>query len=295
MEVFLDKSPVMNYNSMDSMYKNKHIIVSIDSSKTNTAIAVWSRTYTLLNVIEINGASDKDVLDLIKEQRKFLAVVFRGAKLSYGGIEDIITKKEETDDGSSGGMRHHHSRYVITAVFISMIVFFQDHFDFTLTKISNQSWKALVLPPDLNRKDVYKGSVEYIREKYPKYIRGGKDDDAADAICIGLYMKMIADKDKSGTNLMDIPDEAEILQKPCIYRLYNENQKINKDVGVGFRYNEELTLEANARAIANRIQKGQLGFAKLDITEVTVEDIYNHCAGKFEEYTTKLTLVVKVV
>ena len=267
------------------MYKNKNIILSIDSSKTNTAIAVWSRTFQLLDVFEFDGSRDRDIFPLIKEHRDTLKIIFEGANVIRGGIEDLITKKSE-------GSKHHHSRYVITAVFMSLICYFQDNHDITLEVIPNQTWKHVILPTELNRRSVYKGSVEYVSNKYPRFFTGGKDDDACDAICIGEYMKvrtgMTADAD-----VVDIPDAEEILLHPCKYRLCSEHQKIKAEVGVRFQYNADLTLDANARAIANRIELGQIGYTLIPLSAVTIEDIYRCAFGKFEEHTSMFTLIVK--
>lgn len=291
----LNRRPIQGASVIASRYSGKSITVFIDSSKTNTAICVRNRTYKILDIIEFDGSKDKDILELIHEQRKALDIIFAGAKVLEGGIEDIITKKEETSGGKySQGLQHHHSRYVITAVFVSIICFFQDKFDVTLEPISNQAWKAAVLPKELNRRDVYKGSVEYVRGLYPQYLTGTKDDDTTDAICIGEYMKMKKGYTK-GVNIEDIPDEEEFIVNPCKYRLYPETTTVKEEVGVQFEYNESLTLEMNARAIANRIKEGQLGWATLTINQVTIQEIYLLCAGKFKGEVNSLKVIVKRV
>lgn len=293
MIVSLDKRVVSDLTSLSSRYNKKNINISIDSSKTNTAIWIMNKNYKGIELIEIDGSSDKDILLLIKEQRDFLKILFSNCTINDGGIEDIITKKDEESGGKySEGLKHHHSRYVITAVFISIISFFQDNCNITLTPIPNQAWKSMVLPSHLNKRDVYKGSVSYIRDKYPQYITGNKDDDGSDAICIGEYMKMRSGLNKDSL-LEEIPNEEEFIVNPCKYRLYNNNVKV-KD-GVQFEYNSNITLDMNARAIANRIQKGKLGYAVLNIDNISIEDVYSLCVGTFEEKVTHLTLIVKRV
>lgn len=293
MIISLNKRVVPDVSSIASKYSGKTICVAVDSSKTNTAIWVMSKNYKGLDLIEINGSQDKEIFDLIHAQRKALKIIFDGAIIHDGGIEDIITKKEEESGGRySEGLKHHHSRYVITAVFISFITFFQDNFDYTLEKISNQSWKAVILPKELNKRSVYKGSVDYIRNLYPQYITGDKDDDGADAICIGEYMKVRKGYSRESLGI-DIPDEAEFEVNPCKYRLYPKDAKINKDVSVQFEYNPILSLDMNARAIANRIKKGQLGWSLLTIDQIEIEDIYNLSVGNFQESTSHFIVIVK--
>lgn len=293
MVISLNKRIVPDVSTIASRYSGKTIVISIDSSKTNTAICVMSRTYKVKDLIEIDGSKDKDILELIKSQRDALKIIFEGAKFDDAGIEDIITKKEEESGGKfSEGLKHHHSRYVITAVFISLIVFFQDNFNITLETISNQAWKAAVLPKELNKRNVYKGSVDYIRDTYPQYVTGNKDDDGADAICIGEYMKMRKGLSKDNS-LEDIPDEEEFIIHPCKYRLFNKDAKIVEGKGVQFQYNENLSLDMNARAIANRIEYGKLGWAYCTIDQVTIDDIYQFCKGEFDEKTSSFKLIVK--
>lgn len=293
MIISLNKRVVSDSSAIASIYNTKRIRVSIDSSKTNTAICIMSRTYKVLDLIEFDGSKDKDILKLIHEQRIALKIIFSGAIIIDGAIEDIITKKEEEAGGKySEGLKHHHSRYVITAVFISLIVFFQDNFDITLEPFSNQAWKAAVLPKELNKRDIYKGSVEYIRYKYPQYITGVKDDDGSDAICIGEYMKLRANANTEFT-IEDIPDEKEFTINPCIYKIFSINKKVAKQSSVQFRYNELLSLDSNARAIANRIEIKQLGWTICPIDKLDIEDIYKFCTGVFEENAKQVLLVVK--
>lgn len=293
MIISLNKRVIPDASSIASRYKGKSIAISIDSSKSNTAICVMSRTYKVLDLLEIDGAADKEILELIKSQRDVVRTVFHGAEIVDGGIEDIITKKEEESGGrSSEGLKHHHSRYVITAVFVSLIACFQDFFNYTLEPISNQTWKAVVLPKELNKRSVYKGSVDYVRHLYPQYITGGKDDDGTDAICIGEYMKIRKGYSKGGIT-EDIPDEEEFLKNPCKYRLFPKDTPIVEGKGVQFEYNNNLTLDLNARAIANRLKIGQLGWALCTVDQVSLSDIYKHCERVFDEYTTHFKVIVK--
>lgn len=295
MYILLNKKPVNDVSSLDSRYAGKSICIGVDSSKSNTAISVTSRTYKVLDLIEFNGTEDRDIYELIKEQRKALRIIFSGCKLVDGGIEDIITKKDETSGGQySESMKHHHSRHMITAVFISIIVLFQDLLDYTLTPISNQSWKAAVLPEELNRRGVYKGSVDYIKAEYPQYITGNKDDDGADAICITKYMKMKAGMSKDSI-IEDIPDEVEFNVYMFNYWLVSEDHESQAKGWTQFEYNQSLSLEMNARAISNRLKISGVGWAFVDIELISIEDIYRFCKFQFDEVTNRFILLVKRV
>lgn len=288
----LNRRPV-SVASIAGRYRGKSVMVQIDSSKTNSALVVRTRTYKVIDVLEFNGKDDHDVIDLAFEQRKCLRMIFEGANIVKGGIEDIITKKEEESGGrASEGIKHHHSRYVITCVFDSFITCFLDYFNVKLELIPNQAWKAAVLPKELNKRSVYKGSVDYIQKLYPEYITGQKDDDVCDALCIGEYMKMRDGLSKDSL-VEDIPDDEEFLLHKCKYRLFPQQTKLSPKVSTQFEYNTNLSLDLNARAIANRIELGKLGWCVLNIDQVSIEDIYQFCTNEFEERTTHLLLIVK--
>lgn len=291
MDVLVDKRPV-SWERSAPLFRGQSIYVAVDSSKTNTAIAVLNRAYKPICLIELNGSKEHDVLKLIQDQRKYLGLVFEGCTVLGGGIEDIITKREEENGRYSEGLKHHHARYVITAVFVSIICFFQDKFNLTLELVSNQAWKAAVLPKELNRRGVYKGSVDYIKEKYPKYVTGGKDDDGTDAICIGEYLKL-----RSGLadgSMEDISDDDEFSRYQFKMKFWSPHSKVNESVGVRFLYNPNKTLESNAVSIANHIEYGQLGYTMVPIGHVTLESLYqNFGGGTFDEVTKEIMLVVK--
>ena len=286
MVTYLNKKVIVNINSISSKYKGKSITIAIDSSKQNTAIVIMNKHYKVLDLIEFDG-SKTEILDLIVKQRECLKLILEGAIIEDVGIEDIITSKTDND-----GLKHHHSRYVITAVFVSLICFFQDNFQKTPELIPNQTWKSAILPRHLNSHTVYKGSVTYLKDKFPQYITGVKDDDGTDAICIGMYMKLRKGYSKDDT-IEEIPSEAEFEINHCKFRLYPASSKVSKDKSVQFEYNKDLALNLNVRAIANRIKKDQLGWAVCSIEDVSISDIYEFCTGNFTEHTTEFKVIVK--
>ena len=78
MELYRNGIKVSNY---EPLYSNKKIIISIDSSKTNSAIIVGDTMGHILDDFEIKGGSNQvDVHDLCKKQTQ-LKNLFHGADI----------------------------------------------------------------------------------------------------------------------------------------------------------------------------------------------------------------------
>ncbi len=111
MELFKNGVPVYEYTQS---YGGKNILVSIDSSKSNTAIWVWDEYGFPLDYYEISGAgASVDVYDLCWQTRIELQKLLSGANVLKVGIEDIITKNEK----GYKGLEIHQSRYKINSLF----------------------------------------------------------------------------------------------------------------------------------------------------------------------------------
>lgn len=273
------------------MYEGLNIIISIDSSKSNSGIVVHDETGEILDVIEFNGekdgTSEYDTLALCFEQRKMMSTIFSGSRPFLVGIENIITKTYKKKQTEATGMDIHMSRFKITAVFMSFISFFQDKFGVTAQLIPNQSWKAATLPERFRHHDGTKGSLEYFKSinfKYQYY-----SDDATDAICIGKYLCMI-NKIQSGIRIKE-PETA-----LTNYKLMLTNRTVTGAVEEKrFLYNDKLTLEQNAVVMANETRSGKkVAVAEIPISVLSFEEIYANCVGRFsaKEDTVKLWVVV---
>lgn len=259
-------------------YSGKNILVSIDSSKSDTAMFVWDEYGHPLDDYEIIGAgSDIGVYDLCWRTRIELQKLFSGANILRVGIEDIITKKE----AGYKGIEIHQSRYKITAVFDNLVFFFQIFHNQTPRMINNWSWKSSVLPEDLRKKDVKKGSTEYCKRLGNRW--AGRNDNVTDAYCIGLYLLM-SEKIES-----------------VYYLEYTEPGRVKYDYGIfpesfplpsgskNFIIKNNDTLQHNIETIANKVVTGQPGCVKADISLLSLEDVYSEHARFASNY--KYTLV----
>lgn len=268
-------------------YTGKKIAVAIDSSKTNTAIIVGDTYGNVLDDYELNGKEDKDVLLLCKQERAALKSLFEGSKIQLVGIEDIITKKYDREKGSP--MDIHMSRFKITAVFMSLICFFQDVHQVTPELVNNQHWKTTVLPEEYRKRTHHKGSLDYMKDIGSKY--ANRKDDVTDAYCIYQFLA----REHGYRNVVAI-------EEPCAANREYHCGLYPMDTGIPatakqFVYNPSLTFKQNCDTMIYHMGlKDEYGYAKVNVTDLTMEEIYEHSAGKrHQRYEPEVYVFCKVV
>lgn len=280
MIVSVDNTPMAQVMPIVS---GKDVVIGIDSSKTNTALAIGDLSGEVLHWIELNGTADGtseyDALRLCQLQREALKVLLQGCNLVQVGIEDIITKVQK---GKETGMTVHASRFKITCIFASLIAFFQDNFNKTPVLINNWTWKSHILPEEFRSRDIKKGSLAYFRSIGSVY--GSCTDDVTDALCILQYLYKY-----SGISVGTRITGPEVSVKPHKILLTNISAVTRGDAKI-FQYNPELTLEQNAAVISNN--SNHLGKANVAANQLSFSEIYQYCAGKFERYENQLVLWV---
>lgn len=268
-------------------YTGKKIAVAIDSSKTNTAIIVGDVYGNVLDDYELNGKEDKDVLLLCKQERAALKSLFEGSKIQLVGIEDIITKKYDREKGSP--MDIHMSRFKITAVFMSLICFFQDVHQVTPELVNNQHWKTTVLPEEYRKRTHHKGSLDYMKDIGSKY--ANRKDDVTDAYCIYQFLA----REHGYRNVVAI-------EEPCAASREYHCGLYPMDTGIPstakqFVYNPSLTFKQNCDTMIYHLGlKDEYGYAKVKVSDLTMEEIYEHAAGKrHQRYEQEVYVFCKVV
>ena len=279
-------------------YGGRKLIVSIDSSKSNSAMIVWDEYGHPLDDYEISGAgSDVDVYELCWDTRKELRKLFYGAEVVLCGIEDIITKKESKvrygKDGKTTyeyhGLDTHQSRAKITAVFDNFIFFFQDYCNINPIKVPNWAWKHGVLPEEYRTKGHRKGSLDWLNDIGSRF--AGRKDDVTDAFCIGLYI--------INNNKIDTAYELDSTQ-PANYKydflLYPATYQRPAGSKLFVIKNTD-TFEHNLDTISNRIEDGQIGCAKIPLEIIPLEVIYSDKLRttsdyKYERHETEVMVIV---
>ena len=281
----LHKNGVPVYEFTPS-YGGKKIIISIDSSKSNSAMVVWDEYGHPLDDYEISGAGrEVDVYTLCWDMRKELDKLLYGSDVILVGIEDIITKKE---DGYHG-LDHHMSRAKITAVFDNFIFYFQDRFNYDPIRIPNQSWKADILPEEYRKRTHKKGSKDWLTDIGSRW--ADRKDDVTDAVCIGYYL--IKHNKVESAYEIDATKPADYEYDYIIYPQGYARPASSKL----FIIKNNDTLEHNLNTIANRIEYGQIGCVVVPLDKIPIEVIYsgklrstNDC--KYERHETELLFMV---
>lgn len=271
------------------LFSGQDIVVGIDSSKTNTAIAVGDMEREFLSWIELNGVydgtSEHDTLILCKKQRAALRILLQGANIKYAGIEDIVSKIEK---GRETGMTQHTSRFKITAVFMSLIALLQDDFGITPLLINNKSWKHEILPEEFRKLNIGKGSLAYFRSIGSPL--GACTDDVTDAACI-LEFVYNAKGIRKGKHIVE--REVPLYQHSKILVSMKTAERF-RNVELLFLYNKNMTLVDNAIVMSNILAHSgkKVATADVSIEDLSLKDIYTYCAGEFEKAETRLKLCV---
>ncbi len=245
-------------------YGNKKILVAIDSSKTNTAIAVGDEYGNVLDDYEISGAGkDTDVYDLCKVTRVQLKQLFEDAIILRVGIEDIITKKEK----GYKGLDVHQSRAKITAVFDNFMFLFDDYFGIRPDRINNWTWKSNVLPEEYRSKEHDKGSKDWFNDLNNRW--AGRKDDVTDAVCILMYLYQSTDIKHISEIKETAPSDV-----PYMVALVPVSFDVSAS-GLEFVISNSDSLEHNLETIAGRLKNGQVGYLIVDLSQVPVDWIYS--------------------
>ena len=255
-------------------YKGQRITIAIDSSKSNSGIAIGDAMCELKDIIELNGeevgTTIPETLDLCKDQRDFLKVLLEGSKPVLVGIEDIITKHQ----GEVSGMDIHTSRFKITAVFMSFISFFQDTFGITPILVNNQEWKSTVLPAEFRTRKYAKGSKAYLKSINSPL--GEYTHDATDAACILEYLKMTKMPSK-GYEILGA-ERSRVKFKIGIYTKDRSVQPTHKK----YLPNYNLTLEQNLIVMANNLKYKDIAYIDFDVTKIPIDMLVKFCRGSFK-------------
>lgn len=255
-------------------YGNKKILVGIDSSKTNTGIAVGDEYGNVLDDYEISGAGKStDVYDLCAFTRLQLGQLFKGAKIVRVGIEDIITKHEK----GYKGLEVHQSRAKITAVFNNFMFFFEECFGVRPDRINNWTWKSSVLPEQYRSKDHDKGSRDWFNDLNNRW--AGRKDDVTDAICVLMYLYKTTDIKHRYEIKETVPSNV-----PYNIALVPLSLDVSSN-SLEFVIDNHDTLEHNIETIANRIEQGQVGNIVVDINSIPIDWIYSNSLKYFDTLT----------
>lgn len=284
-------------------YSNRKIVISIDSSKSNSAIAVADEFGNILDDYEISGAgSNVDVYDLCAFTRSQLKTLFRGADILLVGIEDIITKnykgkdsKEKGKDFKTRGIHVtgldvHQSRHKITAVFDNFMFIFEEFFGIRPIRINNWDWKVGVLPEQYRTREHSKGSLDWFNDLGNRW--AGRKDDVTDVVCICMYLFKIK-KIKAVYEVKEtapVKSEYDFAIVPISFPMPDDSKE--------FVISNQDTLEHNLSTISSRLEFGKTGYVKVPISSIPMGWIYSSRlrstnTHKYERVTKEVIIVVE--
>lgn len=268
-------------------YKDKRIVIGIDSSKSNTGICICDEFGNLLHDYEIDGSgSDIDVYQLCYQTRKEVKELLRDSHILAVGIENIITKKNGTD---GGGLDIHTSRQKITAVFDSFIFMFQDYFGIMPMLVNNQEWKAWALPEEYRKRTHRKGSQDYMNDT--RGILAGRKDDVTDAYFICQFVLAHTEIDK--VRVIDEPIKS---KRQYRYGFYPVDHKF-RSATYAFKLGADMTLYQIIETLAYYVDiPGDVGIIEVPTKLIPIEQMYDgHVKLKHERNESSVILAVKVV
>lgn len=252
----------------DANYIGKHIVIAIDSSKTNSAILVGDIDGNVLDDYEISGAGgDTNVYDLCRFTRRELKNLFRGSYIEFVGIEDIITKKSESGKyGSNKGLDIHQSRYKITAVFDNFIFYFDEFHNVMPILIPQWSWKSTTLPEEYRTRAHKKGSKDYMQDM--GWVYANRKDDVTDAFFILMYIYQTY-----SFNVTRYINEIVPTHKSYDYIILPEDVTMPKTPIYESRNTDSL--KHNIESIVERTDSGGTALLVWDINDLSIEEIYS--------------------
>lgn len=262
---------VHEYSSGDKVPDLKYtgqVVMAIDPSKTNCAVVIGDPGGEIISIVEMSGNNwsagpVEDTTQYCSEVREFLREYLKPADVYAIGLEKAITKK---------GMMHHHSNMVLTEIRGALLNLFWEEYKLKKedVEVNNWTWKHEILPEGY-RSQSEKGSVRYFSEylhdnTYAYYFAA----DVTDCVCIYKYLT-----NKTKNNYQIACREVEEKHNDFKYAVMPAwaDALGNRE----FEYNPSFTAEQNAIYFANRSHKN--GIAKVDISRLSIDEIYSKSSG----------------
>ena len=244
------------------------IVVAIDPSKTNCAMVIGDPGGQVISIVEMSGNNWKqgpvqDTTEYCADIKSFVDKYIGDTPVLRIGLEQAITKK---------GMMHHQSSMVLTEVRGALLNLFYEKYRMHKedVEVNNWTWKHAILPEGY-RSQSEKGSVRYFWQYLndPTYL-SYFEDDVTDALCIYKYL-ILGTKDTYTIACQKTEKPLKKFQF-SIMPDWADGLELRK-----FEYNPSFSVKDNAIYFANRSTTG--GIAKIDVSRLSIEDIYENANG----------------
>lgn len=237
------------------------VVIIVDPSKSNMAILVGSVYGEIIEIIEVAGKEDDNstrmnTTEYCDEFREFLITRYGKLNIARFYQEQAILKK---------GMEYYHSSVVLMEVRSLLIDVSMELTGQYSHEINNLTWKANVLPKELRKRDVKKGSKIYLKQIDSKY--QNMTDDVTDAICMYMYVLKTYYKDE----IVICADSEKCDYK---YKYLITAKDRYKAVGRNFKYNNRFSLEENMNYVMNRVHS--MCYTDINIDDIEIEYTYSN-------------------
>lgn len=258
-------------NKVQPLQYGGDVIVAIDPSKTNMAMAIGDPWGVVLSYVEMSGKGC-DTTEYCTDFMEFITQFLSLTHPIVMGEEQAVSYK---------GMQYHVSQMVLTEIRANLLQMIKTRFSLTPIEINNWTWKHAILPEGY-RGQKEKGSLRYLE----KFGFTGVTDDVTDAIC--MYLFLHRNQPKRAEPFCD-------RKEPCAlpYQLYI----YSNDIGVAkelwtHKYNPKFSLEDNANFYVNRTTGN--GYLDVPASALTLDEIYGRqCCAKTPTENLRVVVVRK--
>lgn len=242
-------------NKVSPFQYGGEVIVAVDPSKTNMAMAVGDPWGVVLTYVEISGKGC-DTTEYCTDFMDFISQYLSLTHPIVFGEEQAVSYK---------GMQYHVSQMVLTEIRANLLQMIKSRFSLKPIEINNWTWKHAILPEGY-RGQKEKGSKRYLEQ----FGFTGVTDDVTDAICMYLFLQK---------NQPKKPEPFCDHSEPCVLKhdiyIYSSDAINLPDGFWTFKYNPKFSLEDNVNYYVNR-SRGN-GYLLVPASALTLDDIYTHC------------------
>lgn len=270
----IDIKDPKQYVPQNARYRDKHIDVGIDQSKSHTAIVVGPAGAGYSEYIEIlGGGGDTDVFDVCALSRWFCKDIFKDAKIRIVTIEDPITKNygNDTYRDKNGVVRQkktamdtHENRLKLSSIFANFMFTFYDITGNHPIRVNNNDWKAAILPAEYRKTTHKKGSLDWHKDRGTSL--SYTNDNVTDAACILDYGRLML---KDEIILKEIPTTS-IPRYEYKYVLTDYSKNYAAE---GYQYNMNMSMKENMDYVSNECYP-KLGVIVMPVDAIPIAELY---------------------
>lgn len=193
-KIYYDKDIFPNIDILRNSPKNVPLVIGIDPSKTGYALTVGNRYGHIFDTIELKSPRE-DSLIVASNLYRILIDTFSKYTIHIVGYEEVIhqdpTKRYSYNSKYKGAYSFNIQNELAEIRTATRLAFYEvTKSTNRIIPVNNNTWKQSILPEELNRKDVKKGSLPYIYNLGLPHLKTtyALTDNMSDSICIYKYL-----------------------------------------------------------------------------------------------------------